>query len=200
FRALEKGQLQVLWIAGTNPAVSLPDLHQVRRALRRARLVVVQDAYHPTETSQFADVLLPAAQGGESAGTSTNSERPGSYSPKLSAPPGVALPDWQTAARFAQALGFDGFDHPSAAAVWDEFIGLTKGRPCDMAGVTSDRLRRLGSLQWPCPTSDHPGSKRRYLDGRFATPDGRAVFLPRDHREPRELPDHEFPFVLTTGP
>jgi len=54
-------------------------------------------------------------------------------------------------------------------------------------------------LQWPCPNPDHPGTKRRYLDGKFPTPDGCAVFLPRDHREPRELPDHEFPFVLTTG-
>ena len=68
-----------------------------------------------------------------------------------------------------------------------------------MAGATSARLRQVTSLQWPCPTVDHPGSKRRYIDGRFATPDGRAVFLPRHHREPRERPDHEFPFVLTTG-
>src|SRR5207237_8763146 len=73
------------------------------------------------------------------------------------------------------------------------------GRPCAMAGVTSERLRQVTSLQWPCPTLDHPGSKRRYLDRRFPTPDGRAVFLARDHREPRELPDHEFPLVLTTG-
>jgi anaerobic selenocysteine-containing dehydrogenase len=68
-----------------------------------------------------------------------------------------------------------------------------------MAGVTSARLRTALNLQWPCPTPNHPGTKRRYLDGRFATPTGRAQFLPRDHREPRELPDHEFPFVLTTG-
>ena len=68
-----------------------------------------------------------------------------------------------------------------------------------MAGMTSARLRREISLQWPCPTADHPGSKRRYLDRQFATPDGRAIFLARDHREPRESPDHEFPFVLTTG-
>src|SRR5204862_1122984 len=61
------------------------------------------------------------------------------------------------------------------------------------------RLRTVNSLQWPCPTSDHPGSKRRYLDHRFCTPTGRAQFLVRDHREPRELPDHEFPFILTTG-
>jgi ferredoxin-nitrate reductase len=199
FRALEKGQLKAIWIAGTNPAVSLPDLHQVRRSLERARLVVVQDAYHPTETTRLADVLLPAAQWGEKEWTSTNSERCVSYSPKLFDPPGQAMPDWQILARFAKTLGFQRFDYASAAEVWDEFIGLTPGRPCDMAGASSARLRTVNSLQWPCPTLEHPGSKRRYLDRRFATPSGRAVFLPRDHREPRELPDHEFPFVLTTG-
>jgi ferredoxin-nitrate reductase len=199
FRALEKGQLKAIWIAATNPAVSLPDLHQVRRALHKAQLVVVQDAYHPTETTQFADVVLPAAQWGEKEWTSTNSERMVSYSPKLFDPPGQALPDWQILARFARVLGFEGFAYRSAAEVWDEFIPLTAGRPCDMAGATSARLREAGSLQWPCPAVDHPGTKRRYLDGRFATPDGRALFLARDHREPRELPDHEFPFILTTG-
>ncbi len=199
FRALEKGQLKAIWIAGTNPAVSLPDLHQIRRALGRARLVVVQDAYHPTETSRLADVLLPAAQWGEKEWTSTNSERMIAWSPKLFDPPGVALPDWQILARFAQRLGYRGFAYSSSADVWDEFIGLTTSRPCDMVGATSARLRTATSLQWPCPTADHPGSQRRYLDKKFATPDGRAHFLPRDHREPRELPDHEFPFVLTTG-
>jgi assimilatory nitrate reductase catalytic subunit len=83
FRALEKGQVKALWIAGTNPAVSLPDLHHIRRALQRAQLVVVQDVYHPTETTRLADVLLPVAQWGEKEWTSTNSERTVSYSPKL---------------------------------------------------------------------------------------------------------------------
>jgi ferredoxin-nitrate reductase len=199
FRALEKGQLQAIWITGTNPAVSLPDLHQVRRALQRAKLVVVQDAYHPTESTQWADVLLPAAQWGEKEWTSTNSERTISYSPRLFETPGEALPDWEILARLARVLGLEGFEYACAAEVWDEFIGLTKDRPCDMAGATSSRLRQDTSLQWPCPTVDHPGTKRRYLDRQFATPDGRAVFLPRTHRGPREPPDHEFPFVLTTG-
>lgn len=199
FRALEKGQLKAIWIAGTNPAVSLPDLHHVRRALARAQLVVVSDAYHPTETSALADVILPAAQWGEKAWTSTNSERMVSHSPRLWNAPGEALPDWQIIARFAQKLGFTGFDFPSGAEVWDEFIRLTAGRPCDMVGATSSRLHDCSSLQWPCPAPDHPGSKRRYLDHRFPTADGRAQFLVCDHREPRELPDHEFPFVLTTG-
>jgi len=199
FRALEKGQLKAIWIAATNPAVSLPDLHHVRRALSKAQLVVVQDAYHPTETTRFADVLLPAAGLGEKEWTSTNSERTVAYSPRLFPAPGEALPDWEVLARFARVMGCPGFDFGSAAEVWDEFVGLTAGRPCDMAGMTAARLRKETSLQWPCPSVDHPGTKRRYLDRRFATPDGRAIFLPRDHREPRELPDHEFPLVLTTG-
>jgi ferredoxin-nitrate reductase len=199
FRALEKGTLKAIWIAGTNPMVSLPDLHQVRRALEKAQLVVVQDAYHPTETTALAHVLLPAAQWGEKEWTSTNSERMVSFSPKLYEPPGAALPEWQILARFGQLMGASGFDFGSAAEVWDEFRRLTTDRPCDMTGITSARMRRDISLQWPCPSEDHAGSKRRYLDGRFATPTGRAHFLPRDHREPRESPDHEFPFVLTTG-
>jgi ferredoxin-nitrate reductase len=199
FRALEKGQLKAIWIAGTNPMVSIPDLHQVRRSLQKAQLVVVQDAYHPTETTQLAHVLLPVAQWGEKEWSSTNSERMVSYSPKLFDAPGMALPDWQILARFAQTVGFKGFDHSCAAEIWDEFRMLTQGRPCDMTGITSQRLRSERHLQWPCPAEDHPGSKRRYLDGVFPTPDGRAIFLARDHREPRELPDHEFPFVLTTG-
>jgi ferredoxin-nitrate reductase len=177
----------------------MPDLHQVRRAFQRAQLVVVQDAYHPTETTRLADVLLPVAQWGEKEWTSTNSERTIAYSPKLWDAPGEALPDWEILARFGRVLGYRGFDFRSAAEVWDEFIGLTKDRPCDMAGATATRLRAQVSLQWPCPTMEHPGTLRRYLDRKFATPDGRAQFLPRDHREPREMPDHEFPFVLTTG-
>ncbi len=199
FRALERGQLRALWIAGTNPLVSLPDLHQVRRAMNKASLIVVQDAYHPTETTELAHVLLPAAQFTEKEWTSTSSERLVSYSPQLRSAPGDALPDWQIIARFAQRAGFAGFDYRSAAEVWDEFRELTTGRPCDMTGITAARLRRERHVYWPCPSLEHPGEKRRYQDRRFPTPDGRAIFLPRDHREPREKPDHEFPFVLTTG-
>ena len=199
FRALERGQLKAIWIAGTNPMVSIPDLHQVRRALKRAQLVVVQDAYHPTETTQLAHVLLPAAQWGEKEWTSTNSERMVSYSPKLFDPPGTALSDWEILARTGQAMGLKGFTYSSAAEVWDDFRALTTTRPCDMTGITSRRLRSERHVQWPCPAEDHAGTKRRYLDGIFPTADGRALFLARDHREPREQPDHEFPFILTTG-
>ncbi|MGL4549588.1 MAG: molybdopterin oxidoreductase family protein [Gemmataceae bacterium] len=199
FRALERGTLKAIWIAATNPLVSLPDLHQARRALERAELVVVSDAYHPTETTQMAHVLLPAAQWNEKEWTSTNSERVVSHTPKLMDAPGSALPDWRILARVGQAMGFAGFDYSCAAEVWDEFRALTAGRPCDMNGITAARLRKARHLQWPCPTEEHRGSPRRYLDGAFPTADGRAKFWPRPHQPPREGTDHEFPFVLTTG-
>jgi ferredoxin-nitrate reductase len=199
FRALEKGKLKAIWIAGTNPLVSLPDLHQARRALEKAELVVVQDAYHPTETTQLAHVLLPVAQWGEKEWTSTSSERLVSFSPKLFDPPGVALPDWDILTRFAQSMKLPGFEYTHSGEVWDEFRTLTTDRPCDMTGITSRRLRSERHVYWPCPSEEHPGSKRRYQDGVFPTPDGRALFLPRPHQMPRELTDHEFPFILTTG-
>jgi ferredoxin-nitrate reductase len=199
FRALEAGRLKAIWIAATNPAVSLPDLHHVRRALARAELVVVQDAYHPTETTRLADYLLPAAQWAEKTGTSTGSERLVSRSDKIVAPPGEALPDWEILARFGQSLGFSGFDFTASDQVWDEFIGLTAGRPCNVAGMTSERMRQVRHLRWPCPSTVHPGTERLYENGIFPMPDGKARFLPRTPQPPRETPDHEFPFVLTTG-
>jgi len=199
FRALETGRLKAVWIAATNPAVSLPDLHQVRRALARAELVVVQDAYDPTETSRLAHVVLPAAQWSEKTGTSTSSERLVSRSEQVVTPPGEALADWEILARVARAMGFAGFDHASSDEVWDEFIALTAGRHCDMAGMSAERLRKVRHLRWPCPTPGHPGTERLYSDRVFAFADGRARFLPRPHRSPREVPDHEFPLTLTTG-
>jgi ferredoxin-nitrate reductase len=199
FRALESGKLKAIWIAATNPMVSLPDLHQVRRALARAELVIVQDAYHPTETTQVAHVLFPAASWAEKEWTSTNSERMVAFSEKLVAPPGTARPDWEIVAAFARKLGFPGFEYAKRDDVWNEFVRCTAGRPCDMAGITAERLRQVKSLQWPCPDANHPGTKRRYLDRHFPTPDGKARLLARPQRSPRETTDHEFPFALTTG-
>jgi anaerobic selenocysteine-containing dehydrogenase len=199
FRAMETGRLKAIWIAATNPAVSLPDLHSVRRALAKVELIVVQDPYHPTETSKLADVLLPAAQWSEKSFTSTDSSRFVSFSEQVVDPPGEALPDWQILARLGEAMGYSGFHFEKSCEVWDEYIAITSGRPCDMAGMTSERLRWARQLQWPCPDVDHPGTERLYLDRTFPTPTGRARFLPRPHQPPRETTDHEFPLVLTTG-
>lgn len=199
FRALERGKLKAIWIAATNPLVSLPDLHQARRALDRAEFIVTQDPYHTTETTQVADVVFPVANWSEKEWISTNSERMVSFSEKLIDPPGTARADWQVIAAVAQAMGYSGFSYESMDAIWNDFIRLTAGRPCDMSGMTAARLRAEKALQWPCPAVHHPGTKRRYLDQRFPTLDGKARLVIPTSGLPRETPDHEFPFVLTTG-
>ena len=174
FRSLERGTLRMLWIAGTNPVVSMPDLHQTKRALAGAEFVVVQDIYHPTETSQYANLILPAAQWGEKDGTSTNSERVVSYSDKFLVAPGETRPDWWILKEVGRRIVPGMFPWETSGEVWDEYVALTAGRPCDMAGVTRQRLERDRSVQWPCPTGEHPGTKRRYTDGTFLSPSGKA--------------------------
>jgi predicted molibdopterin-dependent oxidoreductase YjgC len=200
FEGLARGEVRAVWIIGTNPAASLPETDVVEKALRQADLVVVQDAYHPTETTRFADVLLPAAQWPEKDGVMTNSERRLTYLPKLVDPPGEALPDAVILTRFASEMGWkESFPYASAAEIFDEFAALTAGTPCDYSGVTHARLLVEGPLQWPVPSSQHPGTPRLYTDGSFPTPDGRARFVPVEHDPPVEPPDGAYPLMLTTG-
>ncbi len=200
FEGLLSGEVRAVWIMCTNPAASMPDLDLVEKALRQAELVVVQDAYHPTDTSLFADVLLPAAQWPEKDGVMTNSERRLTLLPKLVDPPGEALPDAAIITRFAEKLGWGAaFPSERAADIFDEFAALTAGTPCDYSGVSHARLEDEGPLQWPVPAPDHPGTPRLYEDGRFPTETGRARFIPVDHDPPVEPVDSGFPLVLTTG-
>ncbi|HEY3097549.1 MAG TPA: nitrate reductase [Methylomirabilota bacterium] len=199
FEALTTGEIRAIWILCTNPAASMPDTDLVERALRQADLVIVQDAYHPTETTRFADILLPAAQWPEKAGVMTNSERRLTYLPRLVPPPGEALPDAEIVTRVAVAMGWKAsFAYESAAEIFDEFAALTAGRPCDYSGLSHARLR-AESPQWPVPGHAHAGSARLYGDGIFPTADGRARFVPVQHAEPAEPPDRSFPLTLTTG-
>jgi ferredoxin-nitrate reductase len=200
FEAAARGDVRALWIVCTNPAASMPDLDLVEKALRQAELVIVQDAYHPTETTVFADVLLPAAQWPEKDGVMTNSERRLTYLPKLVDAPGEALPDVEIFTRFAAEMGWKAsFASASAADVFDEFAALTAGTGCDYSGVSHERLAAEGSLQWPVPDLAHPGTGRLYTDGIFPTPDGRARFIAVQHAEPAEPTDPRFPLTLTTG-
>ncbi len=199
FKALAEGRVKSVWIICTNPLVSMPNLSIARQALARAELVVVNDIYHPTETTQLADVILPAAQWSERDGTVTNSERCISYVEKAVTPPGEALPDWEIICRFARTFGVgEAFAFRCAEDIYEEYKRLTRGRDLDIGGVTYERLKH-GSIQWPCPTSAHRSTMRRYTNGTFAHPDGRAKFLAHEYEEPAERPDEQFPFVLTTG-
>ncbi|WP_040630155.1 molybdopterin oxidoreductase family protein [Fortiea contorta] len=199
--ALEAGNVGLLWIAATNPAVSLPDLERTKKALRRSPFTIYQDAYYPTETAAFAHLLLPAAQWGEKTGVMTNSERRVTLCSAFRQPPREAKADWEIFAEVGRRLGFaDKFTFASSAEVYGEFVQLTRHRPCDMSGISHQRLA-TGATQWPCPGvgNDSSSSKRLYTNLRFHTPDGRARFGAYHSRGLAEPPDPDYPFVLTNG-
>jgi anaerobic selenocysteine-containing dehydrogenase len=193
FDALDSGDVRAIWIVGTNPAASMPNLPKIRRALNRAELVILQDAYNPTETAAHAHVLLPAAVNVEQAGTFCNSERRVTLMEPAARPPGDAQPDWWWPCRVAAAMGLSrGMAFTSAAEIFDQFAATTAGRPDDHSGLSHDLLRRNG------PPGGY-GQAWRYTDHVFPTPSGRARFFAHPQGEPDEFPSTEFPLLLTTG-
>ncbi|MFF5954760.1 molybdopterin oxidoreductase family protein [Streptomyces luteogriseus] len=178
FRYAEQGSIGMLWITGTNPAVSLPELSRVRSILAQEHLfVIVQDLFL-TETAQLADVVLPAATWGEKTGTLTNADRTVHLAEKAVEPPGEARPDLDILLDFAARMDFrdkDGgplitwHDPESAFAAWQR---CSAGRPCDYSGLSYDRLRGGSGIQWPCTDEAPDGTARLYTDGiDFAHPD-----------------------------
>ncbi|MDM8552598.1 nitrate reductase [Desulfobacterales bacterium HSG2] len=199
-KGLHSGDVRGLWITTTNPAASLPHTSWVRDGLAKAELLVVQDIFHPTETTLLADVVLAAAQWCEKTGTFISAERRIELVEKIIEPPGEAKPDYEIIWSVARAMGFEKeFPYTSPEEVFEEWKKITSGRICDMNGVTYDRLRGKIGPQLPCPDADHPGTPRLFTDLRFPRADGRAALLDRDYYEPAEMPDAEYPFVLITG-
>ncbi len=200
---LETGEVEFLWIAATNPAVSMPDLERTKAALQRSPLTVYQDAYYPTETAAYAHIVLPASQWGEKTGVMTNSERRVTLCSAFRPPLGQARPDWDIFAEVGRRLGFaDKFAFTKSAEVYAEFVQLTRGRPCDMTGLSHERLHRNGPIQWPCRDSGElkPGEPARlYGNLSFNTPDGRARFGAYHSGGLAEPPDPNYPLILTTG-
>ncbi len=199
FDALARGEIKALWVVGSNPAASMPNLPVVRAGLERAELVIVQDAYTPTETSRYAHVLFPAAVHMEQDGTFCNSERRVSVMEKVVPPPGDAKPDWWWAKQVAEKMGFkSGFHLNQAAGIFNEFAWTTVGCPNDQGALSHELLGRDGPQQWPFPLSG-ASTVRRYEDGVFPTPSGLARLLARRYVPGNEMPTREFPFLLTTG-
>jgi ferredoxin-nitrate reductase len=178
----------------------MPNSNQVRRALERCPLLVVQDCYHPTETSRFAHFVLPAAMNLEIDGTMTNSERRISLLQPCVPPPGDARPDWEIGARFATLMGYEEqFSYSSAADVFEEHrLCCADSYPLQMGGINYRRLRRH-AVQWPCPEPSSPGLQRRYRRKTFHTASGRAKFHPVDYMGPAENLTPDYPMTLTTG-
>ena len=177
-RYAEDGSIRMLWVSGTNPAVSLPELARIRSILSQDRLfLVVQDIFL-SETAQLADVVLPAATWGEKTGTFTNADRTVHLSEKAVDPPGEAKPDLDIFLDYAQRMELkdkDGlplvkWDNPEAAfEAWKE---CSRGRPCDYTGLSYAKLRGPSGIQWPCNSANPEGTERLYADGKFwAHPD-----------------------------
>jgi ferredoxin-nitrate reductase len=220
---LETGDVGLLWIAATNPAVSMPDLARTKAALLKSPLTVYQDAYYPTETATYAHIMLPAAQWSEKTGTMTNSERRVTLCPQFRPRPGEAKADWEIFAEVGRRLGFtEAFNFADSEAVHQEFSQFTRNRPCDMTGINYQRLQIEGPLQWPEPAvseeitateekeagilaylfrekAEKPTEKRLYTDLRFNTPDGRAKFMAYHAKGLAEPPNDDYPFILTVG-
>lgn len=200
FDALDQGKLKAIWIICTNPVVSMPNANKIERALKKASFVVVQEISHNSETTKFADLLLPAAGWLEKEGTMTNSERRISYLPKVIDAPGEALPDVEILWRFAQAMNFSGFNYKNASEVYDEHCLLTKGTDIDISGLSYSRLINEGSFQWPVPHQTHPGTPRLFIDFIFTTTDKKAHFnAPAALYNTSEQTNADYPLILNTG-
>jgi len=187
--AAARGAIKGLYILGENPMLSDPDITHVREALGNLEFLVCQDIFL-SETARLADVVLPATCFAEKEGTFTNTERRVQRVRKAVEAPGGAREDWRIICDVAAAMGYP-MSYSGPSQIMEEIASLTP----IYGGISYERIERVG-LQWPCPSRDHPGTRFLHREG-FSRGRGRfhAVrFLP-----PRELPDEEFPLVLTTG-
>ena len=188
--AAADGNLKALYIMGENPMMSDPDQNHVRKALEKLEFIVVQDIF-PTPTSEYADVILPAASYAEKDGTFTSTERRVQRVRKAIEPLGGSRADWEILCDVAQRAGYDGMKYNSAGEIMDEIAEVTP----IYGGISYERIDKAG-LQWPCPDKAHPGTAVLH-SGKFAR--GRGMFSPAGYRPSAELPDEDYPFVLSTG-
>jgi formate dehydrogenase major subunit/formate dehydrogenase alpha subunit len=187
---IPEGKIKALYIVGENPVVSDPDSDHLVKAFQKLDFLVVQDIFL-TETARLADVVLPATTFAEKEGTFTNTERRVARVRQAIPPIGDSRPDWQIIAELSRRLGY-AMDYADPEAIFEEIRRVTPS----YAGITYARLETEGGLQWPCPTTDHPGTV--YLHkGKFAR--GKGAFFAIDHRDPAEMPDADYPLILTTG-
>ena len=187
--AAAEGKVKGLFILGENPVVSDADQHHVLHALENLDFMVVQDIFM-TETAELADVVLPAACFAEKDGTFSNTERRVQMVRKAVEAPGEARADWAILRDLGVRMGLD-MPYESAEDVFNEITRLTPS----YGGLSYGRMEKE-SLQWPCPTEDHPGTPYLHKD-KFVR--GLGQFFAIEHQEPKELPDENYPLTLTTG-
>jgi nitrate reductase NapA len=211
FKAAVEGKLKFLWVMCTNPGQSLPNLEYYRPGMEKT-FMVVSEAYHPTRTSELADVVLPAALWMEKEGVYGNGERRTQHLAKAIDPPGEAKPDLEVLIEVAKRLGYEELvPFKTPEDVWKEYQKCQEGTAMQLASY--GRLRKEHGLTWPVPGDDKPETYIRYArpwdpyvkedapDGIefYGRPNGRAVIWARPQVDPQENPDVEYPFYLTTG-
>lgn len=190
--AINAGKIKSMYILGENPAMSDPDQTHARQALAALEHLVVQDIFM-TETAWHADVILPAAAHAEKTGTYTNTNRQVQMGRAAVAPPGEARPDWEITQAIAQGMGLDwNYGHPGE--VFAEMKHVMKS----LDNITWERLEAEEVVTYPCPGPDQPGNEIMFAEG-FPTASGRARIVPADLVSPDEMPDDDYPMILTTG-
>jgi formate dehydrogenase major subunit/formate dehydrogenase alpha subunit len=198
----KNGKIKVLYILGEDPVTSDPDSNHIRACLEACDFIVLQEIF-PSETSRYADVLLPGVSFAEKSGTFTNTERRVQMCRQAIAPVGEARPDWQITSELARRVleespervtrsKFSSWDYEDTDEILQEVAALTPS----YAGISHSRLERGERLQWPVKGEDHPGTPILHV-GEFTR--GRGKFSPIEHIPPAELPDDDYPMLLSTG-
>lgn len=198
FEALDDGRLKAIWILCTNPLTSLPNARFAEQALKKAKFVVVQEITDKAETLAYADVILPAAAWTEKEGTMTNSERRISHLHQVTTAPGEALPDAEIICRFATRMGYPGFTYKSMEDIYKEHCKLTNRSSISIDGLDYKKIASK-TVQWPYNKKTGTGTKRLFTNHLFHTPSKRAIIHSPTDQLNSELPDENFPFILTTG-
>ncbi len=185
-------KVKAMYILGENPAMSDPDQTKTRLALSRLEHLIVQDIFF-TETASFADVILPATAKPEKTGTYTNSNRQIQMAKQIRKPPGKARQDWELIIEIAKRSGFN-WEYNEVKDVFNEMSIFMDS----LRNITWDRLENEGSVTYPSKSTQNPGDEIIFSEG-FPTKNGLAKIVPVSLSDPNELPDSEYPLILTTG-
>ena len=191
FEAAYQGRVKAMYLMGENPVLSDPDATHVEEALKRLEFLVVQDMFL-SETARLADVVLPACSFAEKDGTFTNTERRVQLVRKAIEPVGGSRTDWLITGQIAQRMGAEGFEFSNPEEIMAEIASVTPS----YRGISYRRLEDEG-LQWPCLDEGHPGTSILHGE-KFATASGKGKLVPVKYTPSAELPDSEYPLVLTT--
>lgn len=189
---LHEDKIKAYYIFGEDPVQSDPNAAEVRETLDNIDLVIVQDIFM-NKTALHADVVLPATAWGEHEGVYSSADRGFQRFRKAVDAKGEAKPDWQIICEIATAMGYP-MSYKNTEEIWDEMRNLCPS----FAGASYKHMEELGSIQWPCPTEDHPGTPYLYEGNKFSTPSGKGNLFAAEWRAPGEMPDEEYPLSLST--